>query len=400
MGATPTLPPRAWGETDLQPLTPARLASLPVDVRPAWVAYLAESARLDRNLPVRKEDSQQPDASPIPAHYSDGIPRRPRADWITSHTAGELADRVVAWQAPTGGWSKKNHYSRLPSAADLADRSVWSDGTFDNLATITELHFLAAIITAQPRAPGRPAWQTSFSRGVAYVFAAQYPNGGFPQVYPLAGDYHDAITLNDQAFERVLRFLFEIATRQGSFAFVDDATAREATYRFRRALACIIAAQIRGADGKLTIWAQQHDALTLTPAAARDFEPAGLCTVESAQLLEFLITLPAPPPAVVTAIHAAARWFEKYALRDTALRRVDGMSEPQPSAGAPLLWARLYEPSTMRPIFGSRDRVVHYDVHEVPRERRLGYAWYSTYPSRFLNAYASWATANPEQSAP
>jgi len=32
-----------------------------------------------------------------------------------------------------------------------------------------------------------------------YLLAAQFPNGGWPQVWPLEGGYHDAITYNDNA---------------------------------------------------------------------------------------------------------------------------------------------------------------------------------------------------------
>jgi PelA/Pel-15E family pectate lyase len=34
---------------------------------------------------------------------------------------------------------------------------------------------------------------------VRYLLAAQFPNGGWPQVWPLEGGYHDAVTFNDNA---------------------------------------------------------------------------------------------------------------------------------------------------------------------------------------------------------
>ena len=54
-------------------------------------------------------------------------------------------------------------------------------GTLDNDATNTELHFLAKV---QAQAPGKEgdAYRASFIKGIHYLLAAQFPNGGFPQV--------------------------------------------------------------------------------------------------------------------------------------------------------------------------------------------------------------------------
>ena len=54
--------------------------------------------------------------------------------------------------------------------------------------------------------------------------------------------------------------------------------------------------------------------------------------------------------------------------------------------GAPPLWARLYEIGTDRPIFGDRDRTIHYDVTELSSERRLGYQWYGGWPQPVVAA--------------
>ena len=58
----------------------------------------------------------------------------------------------------------------------------------------TEIQFLARV--------GNHA---AVLRGLDYTFAAQFPNGGWPQVWPLEGGYHDAITFNDGASKRFSR---------------------------------------------------------------------------------------------------------------------------------------------------------------------------------------------------
>jgi len=55
------------------------------------------------------------------------------------------------------------------------------------------------------------------------------------------------------------------------------------------------------------------------------------------------------------------------------------------------LWARMYEPGTNRPIFGDRDRTVHYVYDELSSERKNGYGWYGTWPESALTEFKTWA---------
>jgi len=84
-----------------------------------------------------------------------------------------------------------SHYLSPGDFDTPADPSWNYVGTLDNDATTTELQFLAKVIGRGER-HGR--YRASFLRGVEYLFAAQLPNGGWPQVWPLEGGYHDAIT--------------------------------------------------------------------------------------------------------------------------------------------------------------------------------------------------------------
>jgi PelA/Pel-15E family pectate lyase len=59
-----------------------------------------------------------------------------------------------------------------------------------------------------------------------------------------------------------------------------------------------------------------------------------------------------------------------------------------PQIGAPALWARYYELGTGRPIFGDRDRTIHYVVTELSAERRNGYQWFNSHAESVLREYA------------
>ena len=55
------------------------------------------------------------------------------------------------------------------------------------------------------------------------------------------------------------------------------------------------------------------------------------------------------------------------------------------------LWARFYELTTCRPIFGMYDFVRLYSLDEVSQERRMAYGWYSKNMQRIIERdYPRW----------
>jgi PelA/Pel-15E family pectate lyase len=311
------------------------------------------------------------------------------AGWYASDEARTIADRVLDWQTGAGAWTKGIDYTQpRPAATNAAD--LWGNGTFDNEATIGELRFLGLVFAANPEAPRAAVWRKSFLRGLDYIFAAQYPNGGFPQVYPLVGGYHDGVTYNDSVMQRVLALLNDVASGKSEVALVPPILRREAQRRLDLGLRCVLATQLKGADGRRTIWGLQYDALTLRPCAARNFEPTAASAWESAELAKFLMSLPDPSPELVAAVGDAMAWFRRTSISNITWSRFTNDAQVVVSPGAPPLWARLYELNTDKPIFGDRDRTIHYAVGELSSERRLGYTWYGNWPAGALEMYAAW----------
>lgn len=388
-------PPRAWAPNAFTPLTAERIAALPAAERPAWEAYWASSEKLIAQLPERpKPDASsfvKLDAAPKGGAHIRGLQLKAEANWYRSGEARAIADRVVAAQLPAGGWQKGNDYTGATPPGATA-HAGWSSGTFDNDATIAELRFLAQMISSAGEKQANPAWRTAFDAGLRYLFAAQYPNGGFPQIYPVIGGYHDGVTFNDDAMAQVLEVLRDAGDGREPFGFVTDPVREECRARFARGVQCILATQLHGPDGRLTVWCQQYDPLTLRAAAARNFEPIADCARESATLVSLLMSLPRPTPGVVAAVDGAVAWFKATALHDLKVARApaDLRGEAIAAPGAPPLWARFYEPGTMTPIFGDRDRTIHYDLREVSGERVRGYGWYTDAPSAVLARYAKW----------
>ena len=367
-------------------LTPVRIALLPQPFRVAWAEYHARS-QMQRALDAASLDAELRDhdlwqftaapegGSPLPESKPDG--------WYAGDEARRLAAVVVSYQTPSGGWSKAVDYKEPRPPAGLYAHSAGYTGTFDNNATVREIRFLARVAVAT----GDTACRQAAERGIGYVLGAQFPNGGWPQVWPLMGGYHDALTYNDNATLNALRLLRDAATGREPFATLPPALRQRAADAVARGVACILATQVV-VNGGRTAWGQQHDALTLQPCAARAFEPVALSSAESSGLLRFLIELKSDRPDIAAAIESAARWFEKTALRGQAWKSIDGDHQLTPAPG--LLWARFYEIGTDRPLFGDRDRTLHYDVREISHERRNGYAWYSDNPQTALKKYEAW----------
>lgn len=387
--------PRPWGSDSFLPVTAERIAALPAAEQPAWRAYWQASAAHARPAekptdPVENRDQPLVNSAPIPAVYSTRLRLNADATWYASAEARTLADGIVAWQRPSGGWTKGGVYTRAPKPGD-DHHDGWSAGTFDNDSTIYELRFLALVIGAGENEPRAAAWRDSFAKGLGYIFAAQYPNGGWPQIYPLAGSYHDAITFNDDAIAHILQLLRAAGDRKNEYAFVSPELAAEASARLARGIQCVLAAQTRDAAGQPVIWGAQHDALTLKPCAARNFEPVSECSNESAGLVQFLMTIPNPSPEIVAAVDGAMAWFKQHALHGVVWdRRATTGTALVERAGAPDLWARFYEFGTGRPVFGERDRTVHYVVTELSGERRMGYGWFNSRAAELAPAYTAW----------
>ena len=372
-------------------LSSARLARLSRMDRIAWQRYIerSDSVRtVDRAaLHAAQKAAGVHALAAAPTGSGFYVGKSMTAEWFSSSEAAHIADILASYQAPNGGWSKRIEFARArPSGgAFTSDGNALWLSTLDNGATTEQLKFLGAYINASESSRHRAAFQ----RGVEYLLTSQFPNGCWPQIYPLAGSYHDAITFNDDATVNAVQLLNDVARKK--YRFVADSVVTRARHAVERAVDCMVVTQVTQA-GKKTVWGAQHDPLTYEPVRARAYEHASLSGRESATVLTFLMSLERPAPAAVRAVHAGAAWFKANAIHGFTYAF---KSDLTPKEGAGPLWARFYELGTNRPIFSDRDGVVRYNLNEIGTERRYNYMWYTDEPAAMLRRYERWARTHP-----
>src|SRR3569623_495700 len=175
------------------PLTEERIAALPAAQQPAWRNYLLHSIaqmRADRaalDAEMKKAGLKAP-VIPPSGSAAKSIPLDKPADWYAGAEARRIADIVVSFQTPAGGWSKNlnladhtraigehfagNNSSPVPGTADFDTSKApkWEYvGTLDNDATTSEIRFLAKVAAANGADEEAKTWRASFLRGIDYI---------------------------------------------------------------------------------------------------------------------------------------------------------------------------------------------------------------------------------------
>ena len=311
-----------------------------------------------------------------------------------------IADNILLYQKINGGWPK-NYDMQAILAPDQKDSLLLAKKelhtTFDNGTTYAQIAYLAQAYTATQKED----YKTAVVRGLDYILAAQYSNGGWPQYYPLENNYSRYITFNDDAYIGIMQVLKDITDGKPVYAFLEKKQQQKLVIAFNKGLDCILQTQINDA-GMPTAWCQQYDEVNLQPAWARKFEPPSICNGESTGIVLLLMSIHHPSATVKNAVQNAVAWFIESKILNTSVKTIEApemitqftisrhdkvvVNRP----GAPPIWTRYYELKTHLPLFCNRDSKVVYSLAEVARERRDGYGWYTYEPQKVLDAYPAW----------
>jgi PelA/Pel-15E family pectate lyase len=313
----------------------------------------------------------------------------------------EIATNLLLFQRANGGWVKDYDMQAVlndEQKKQIQDTRAKADTSFDNHTTPPQVEYLARAFTQL----GEPAWREACERGLDFMMAAQYPNGGFPQRWPGTKGIAARITFNDGVMMSIMGVLRDAAEKAPHFAWLDEPRRVRCVAAVARGVDCLLRSQIR-VEGRPTGWGQQHDEKTLETVGARTFEMPCTSPADTTEIVRFLMETKSPTPDVVAAIEGAVAWLKAAQLSGIRVERVPAPKEEffrhtaefdvvvvaDPKA-APL-WARMVEVGSNRPIFASRDGIKRYSLAEVDRERRTGSGWYGNWPLRLIEReYPAW----------
>lgn len=324
------------------------------------------------------------------------LKRTDRAFFL-SDEARRIGDQVLLYQRVTGGWPKNIDMAKPLTADEMAaveaEKSRRDDSTADNGATSMQMIYLARLYSAT----GDVKYRDAFRRGVDYLLAGQYSNGGWPQFWPEQRGYQTHITYNDNAMVNTMTVIRDLMYGTKPFdcpGLIPEGYRRRLMEAFYRGVECILATQIVK-DGKLTVWCQQHDRDTYAPAPARAYELPSYCSSESVGILRLLMEIPNPDSRIKRAIHAGMRWLDDHKITGYRYERVndrgrlDARLVRDENVGP--LWARFYDLKYAEPYVCDRDGVPRRHLEQIGYERRNGYGWYSDNAIGLYGLYDMWA---------
>lgn len=278
-------------------------------------------------------------------------------DRLFLDAARRAADALIFGQLEDGGW----HYFIDFDPAGLDEwyrdsaskytygyeeyRYYYGNATNDDQVTSDCARFLLRYY----KTTLEPAYRTPVLKALDFVLKAQYPNGGWPQRYPLRFDFaHDGLpdytsyyTLNDGAHQGYVELLLRAYRALGDRRYLDAA---------RRGADFLLISQ--GPDGEAG-WAEQFGP-DLKPIAARAHEPSGYVIRESRDALRVLQLFYAltEDARYLAPIPRCLAWFERVNKEAVELKRPP---------------ARYYQVGTNRPVY----------VLRVPQKNAEGYGLYS-----------------------
>lgn len=318
-------------------------------------------------------------------------------EFFMTDEARRIGDQLLLFQRVTGGWPKNIDMTSPMTEAQkdsvAAERNRRDDSTTDNRATTMQMAYLARLYGAT----GDSRYSEAFCRGVDYLLAGQYANGGWPQFWPVQRDYQIHITYNDNAMVNTMSVIRDLMYGNAPYdcaGLLPDGYRRRLMDSFYKGVECILATQIV-TDGQLTVWCQQHDRDTYAPAPARAYELPSYCSSESADILRLLMEIPNPDTRVKRAVHAGMRWLDEHKITGYSYRHV--MNNGQWNAtlvrdeNAGPLWSRFYDLKYGEPYVCDRDGVPRRHLDQIGNERRNGYGWYTTGIAELYPLYDEWA---------
>ncbi len=261
--------------------------------------------------------------------------------------AERIADVLVWGQYPSGGW----HYFidfDMPGIRKWYDEVAskcwgweeyyhyYGNCTYDDNVTMGATKYLLNLYMTT----FDPKYRVPLLKALDFILESQYPNGGWPQRYPLKHDYphggHDDYTsfytFNDNVIQGNVHLLLEAYEKLGNEDY------KKAAYR---GMDFLIISQLAAPQAG---WGQQYD-MDMNSAPARGYEPASVMPGQTVQCIRdlqtfFMIT---GNKKFLRGIPDAIEWLENSYLPENQKYR-QGITH-----------ATFYELGTNKPLYAHRE---------------------------------------------
>lgn len=257
------------------------------------------------------------------------------------YTLAEKAAAAMIWgQSNEGGWNYMIDFAgdhSLKAWYNTIGKNGWrleefqhfyGNDTYDDDVTSDAARFLLRIYLEKLDAKYKPA----LDKAIHFMLKSQYPNGGWPQRYPLkhdfkkAGheDYSSYYTYNDDVIWENLNFLMQCYVTLGEERFLEP---------IKKAMRFYMLSQTSSGG-----WGQQYD-MHMNPAGARTYEPAALLprTTFSNAMLLIKFYQYTGDKKYLARVPDAIKWLEKNRLpQSMADGRFTHPTFIHPTSGRPL----------------------------------------------------------------
>ena len=316
--------------------------------------------------------------------------------WYSSNYAISIADNILIYQHPSGGWPKNIDYKtpvafinkiKLSISKKFNNSKYSYHPTIDNRSTYSQIRFLGRVFVST----GNKRFKDGFLSGFDYLISAQNQSGGWPQYFPLRGGYKNHITFNDNAMIGVMKLLKDISDKK--YYYIDDLRLKQSENAIKNGLELILNTQIIS-NNRLSGWCSQYDEISLEPINGRSFEPISISARESVNIVKYLMALNNPDKRIIRSIEGAIEWYKKVGIKGLKIIEIEDLNAPNgfdiktsidsKNKLGPLNWARFYELNTNSPIFSDRDGIIRYAMSELSYERRIAYEWYGPWANNLI----------------
>ncbi|MEJ6979649.1 pectate lyase [Pedobacter sp. P351] len=203
--------------------------------------------------------------------------------------AGKAASALIKGQSTEGGWnymidfagqeSLKNWYNTIGKNGWRLEefQHYYGNDTYDDDVTSDAARFLLKMYMQKKEI----RYKEALDKAINFILKSQYPNGGWPQRYPLKSDFNKAgfpdyssfYTFNDSVIWENINFLIQCFQVLHEERFLGPIRRGMDFY--------LLSQQPNGA------WGQQYN-MKMEPASARTYEPAALlpgATAENCSIL-------------------------------------------------------------------------------------------------------------------